>query len=288
MIELTVDGIKVLAEEGMSLLEVVRGAGFEVPTLCNHPAVEPYGACRLCQLQVSRGNWSRLVASCIFPAQDGLVVSTRSEEVVRARRMLLGLLWSRCPSSTVIGDLARSYGLQRPPFPARDEACILCGLCVRFCRERVGAEAIGFQGRGPERRVGTPFDLPSEPCYSCRACAGICPIGTIHYEEVPGREAVRWYTAYEGDQQPLPRARVDTATCSGAGCAACLTVCPVGCIRLVAAPEKGEAQTVALVDRDACVGCRYCEKICLKNAMQMEPAQENPVTRATVKESIDG
>ncbi len=267
MIELIVDGRKVRAEEGMSLLEVLRGAGFDIPTLCHHPAVEPYGACRLCQVQISRQNWSRLVASCVFPAEDGLVVSTRTDTVNSARKVLLSLLLSRCPDSLVIQQLARQYGVQEPLFASKDEACILCGLCVRFCRETIGSEAIGFQGRGPNRKVGTPLDMPSAPCFDCRACAGVCPIHTIHYEAIPGRNEVRWYTAYEGDQSPPLRAEIDREICTGAGCKACLSVCPTACITLEAAEDKGTDQTVAHVETELCVGCRYCEDICLKDAV---------------------
>ncbi|GAF76690.1 unnamed protein product, partial [marine sediment metagenome] len=133
MINLTIDGQEIQAEEGQTVLEVARENSIEIPTLCYYPLLEPYGACRLCTVEMQRGNKVSLETSCTYPVADGIVVDTRSPRVIEARRMLLGLLLSRCPNVPVIQDMAREYDVVEPPFPTDtpDEECILCGLCVR-------------------------------------------------------------------------------------------------------------------------------------------------------------
>ena len=139
MAKLIIDGQEFHAEEGQTVLEVARKNGVAIPTLCYHPALEPYGGCRLCLVEVIRRGWSQLVTSCTYPAWDGIEVKTRSTPVLEARKAVLGLLLSRCPNVPLIQDLAREYGVFEPPFPTDDpeENCVLCGQCVRVCHEMV-------------------------------------------------------------------------------------------------------------------------------------------------------
>ena len=150
MATLIIDGQEIHAKEGQTILEVARENGIDIPTLCYHPVLEPYGACRLCIVEVTRRGRTRLETSCTHPAWDGLEVKTHSPAVVEARKVILGLMLSRCPNVPVIQDLAREYGITEPPFPTDtpDEKCILCGLCVRTCHEMVKADVLNFSEQG--------------------------------------------------------------------------------------------------------------------------------------------
>ncbi len=175
MITLTINGLQTSVEEGTTLLEAARFLGFPIPTLCYNEGLSPYGACRLCVVEISEGKGARLVSSCTYPAQEGLVVRTASERVLKARRMILELLLASCPQSKVIQDLASAHNIRQQRFKQEYEDCILCGLCVRMCEEQMVAKAIGFRGRGEHRTIGTPFDIKSEVCRLCGGCMYICP-----------------------------------------------------------------------------------------------------------------
>lgn len=180
--KLTINGTEYEAAEGQSVLEAARAAGVPIPTLCYHPAVTPYGACRLCLVEVKAGGRTRLVTSCCYPAREGLEVFTESEKARKARRGVMELLLARAPESPVLRELAAGMGITEPRFPAVTEGerdCILCGLCVSVCREVMGAAAISFASRGVERVVSAPFHEASEACLGCGVCAAICPMGTV-------------------------------------------------------------------------------------------------------------
>jgi NADH dehydrogenase/NADH:ubiquinone oxidoreductase subunit G len=175
MINLTINGLPVSVEEGTTLLEAAQFLGFPIPTLCHMEGLSPYGACRLCVVEIGEGPRSRLVSSCTYPAQEGLKVRTASSRVLRARRMTLELLLATCPQSKIIQDLAAAHDIRRQRFRQEHEDCILCGLCVRMCEEQMMAKAIGFRGRGETRSIGTPFDIKSDVCRTCGGCIYVCP-----------------------------------------------------------------------------------------------------------------
>jgi coenzyme F420 hydrogenase subunit beta len=135
----------------------------------------PYGACRLCVVEIGQGAAARLVSSCTYPVQPGLLVRTASNRVLRARRMVLELLLGSCPQSRTIQDLASAHNVRQQRFHQEHEDCILCGRCVRMCEEQMVAKAIGFRGRGEHRSIGTPFDLKNEACRLCGGCIHVCP-----------------------------------------------------------------------------------------------------------------
>ena len=176
MITLTINGLPVSVEEGTTVLEAARFVGFPIPTLCHEDGLSPYGACRLCAVEIGEGPASRLVSSCTYPVQEGLAVRTGSKRVLRARAMIIELLLASCPSSKKIQDLASQYDVRRQRFKQEHEQCILCGLCVRMCEEQMMARAIGFRGRGQKRSIGTPFDVKSEACRLCGGCMYVCPV----------------------------------------------------------------------------------------------------------------
>jgi predicted molibdopterin-dependent oxidoreductase YjgC len=182
MTTLAIDGQTVHAEPGMTVLEAAQRAGIRIPTLCHHEGIEPYGACRLCTVEITDGARTTLQASCCLPAREGLVVRTDTPAVTQGRKLLFQLLLARCPKVPAIRRLAADWGVHDTPFSPKDEDCVLCGLCVRACAALMGPEAIAFRGRGVSREVGTPFDFPSETCVACGACTYVCPTGSVQME----------------------------------------------------------------------------------------------------------
>jgi len=206
-VTLTVNGQSVTVPRGTVLIEAVQAAGVTLPTLCYHEGLAPYGACRLCMVMITEPRRA-LVASCAHPVAEGLVVETDDPEAVAARRLALEFLLSRCPQSDVIRELATGEGVTAsrfggPPPEQANELCMLCGLCVRVCREVIGAAAISFVGRGADRRVSTPFDVQSDACIGCGACAEICPTGAIQIEDRGDKRILHtWHTTVQLDACP--------------------------------------------------------------------------------------
>ncbi|GAI05318.1 unnamed protein product [marine sediment metagenome] len=185
-ITLEIDGREVKAREGMTILEAAKSVGINIPTLCYHPALTPFGACRICSVEIVQRGRSRIVTSCVYPVEEGLVVRTKSDRVISDRKMLIELMLACAPKAKVIQDLAHEYGVERTRLKIEDEEnlCILCGLCARICEERMGRSAISFVGRGIDRKIDTPFHIQTEECMACGACAFVCPTGAIKLEEI--------------------------------------------------------------------------------------------------------
>lgn len=175
MVNIILNGVEVSVEKGTTLLEAARFYGIEIPTLCYDEALSPYGACRLCLVEIGTPGRSRLVSSCTYQAREGLQVRTHSQRVVKTRKLLIELYVATCPSSKVIQDLASQHHVTRVRFRQKHEDCILCGLCVRVCDEQMQARAISFVNRGGRRLVSTPFEKKSDDCRLCGACMYICP-----------------------------------------------------------------------------------------------------------------
>jgi len=181
MVTLTIDGRETQAEEGKVILEVARENNIYIPSLCYHEGVTSYGACRLCLVEITSRGRKRLVTSCLYPVEDGLVVETSTPRVISVRQMVVELLLARCPDSEVVQDLAHSLGVDKTDFELEEgnHKCILCGLCTRVCQEIVGVSAISLVNRGVNRQVATPFYDFSEACIGCGSCAYVCPTGAI-------------------------------------------------------------------------------------------------------------
>ena len=221
MVTLTIDGQEVQVEAGQTILHAASAAGVDIPTLCDHPVLSPFSGCRVCTVEIVQAGRQRLDTACSSPVSEGMEVRTRSDAVIEARRMVLGLLLSRTPNVPIIQDMARRYGVLEPPFDTEnpDEKCILCGLCVRACHELVKANVLNFSERGIDRRVGPAFLEKTRDCIGCGACTIICPTGAIEiaFEQAAIYEAkpLGPTTAiYVPSLQAVPRVPViDTDSC---------------------------------------------------------------------------
>lgn len=182
MVRLTINGKRVRAEEGATLLSVIRKVRIFLPTLCFHEALSPRGACRLCSVEVTERGKKRIVTACNYPVKEGIEVETHSPRVISARRILVELLLARSPQVPILEKLALELGVSDVRFRPKNppDPCILCGLCVQACSEIAGMEAIGFVLRGTQRKVGTEID--PERCVACGACEFVCPTGAIRME----------------------------------------------------------------------------------------------------------
>jgi len=196
MVKLTVNGRNITAEEGTTILYAARDNNIYIPTLCENEAVAPYGACRLCLVEISTAKGrERLVTSCIYQVEEGLDVRTDTDRLRNIRRMLLELLLARCPDSDVIQDMARQAGVTRTRFKKQkgNNKCILCANCARTCEEVVGVAAISLARRGVDRELTTPFNEDfSEVCIGCGSCAYSCPTGAITLEDTNGTRKINW------------------------------------------------------------------------------------------------
>lgn len=262
-IRVVIDGRETTVAPETTILQAATAMGIEIPTLCHHPALEPYGACRLCTVEVTERGRSRLVTSCNYPIRSEIQVQTHSERVVRGRRMIVELLWARCPEAAVLQRLGARYGIQKPRFDPREgELCYLCGLCVRMCSEVVGARAIGFVGRGIDREVGTPFAKVSEACIACGACEFICPTGAIKVSDItdkPIRPLLLDFdkgltnrgNIYINFPQAVPNVPViDREHClhfQAGTCGVCSVVCPAGAVNYDQEDEFVDVEVGALV-----------------------------------------
>ncbi len=193
MIPFKIDGQSVEGKEGAHILEVALDAGIEIPHLCYNESVKPYGACRLCLVEVTKKGRSRMTTSCNYPVMEEIEVFTQSEKVLRARRMIIELLVSMCPGDKLLQEMAAKMGVQEVRFKKEDKDCILCGLCARVCDEVVGAHAIQFASRGDRREMVPPFGGEAMDCIACGACVVACPVDVVGMkEEGDERTIIRW------------------------------------------------------------------------------------------------
>ncbi|MCK5313563.1 MAG: (2Fe-2S)-binding protein, partial [Anaerolineales bacterium] len=192
MTHLTIDDKPIEMHEDRTLLEACREHGIHIPTLCYHPALEPYGACRLCIVEIFQPSRpSRLVTACDYPCEQGLVVKTNSESVQRSRRITAELLMAGAYNSPEIQTLAEELGVKEVRYRIpEDDNCVLCGLCVRACNEIVGISAISLTQRGMSKKVSTPFEISSSVCIGCGTCVLICPTGRLSLSDVTGYRSV--------------------------------------------------------------------------------------------------
>jgi bidirectional [NiFe] hydrogenase diaphorase subunit len=194
---LNIDGREVEAEEGMTVLEAAKKVGINIPTLCHHEKLEPYGACRLCTVEVeSRGRIS-LVAACLYPVENDIVVRTRSEKVDKIRKTILELLLAHAPDARGLQNYAEEYGAKKDRFREKASFCIHCGLCVRYCAEVKKKHAIGFINRGNKRKIMFVPDIASQECWNCKECFPLCPTEYLQAVYVLSMALLTSSTAFE-------------------------------------------------------------------------------------------
>lgn len=181
---LKIDDREVKAKEGMTILEAAKQAGIEIPTLCYHEEMEPYGACRICSVEIKKGGRTRIVAACCYPAEEGLEVRTNSPKIKKIRKTILELAAVTAGEDAAgkFRELASKYNADLSRFSSRVPVelmkCVLCGLCIRRCKEANWEGAIGFIGRGVNKRV-VLFPEKAGLCSTCNYCYHVCPTGRI-------------------------------------------------------------------------------------------------------------
>jgi bidirectional [NiFe] hydrogenase diaphorase subunit len=196
MVNLTINGRQIKAVEGTTILSAARKHNIYIPTLCANEEVAPYGACRLClvEIKTARGR-ERTVTSCIYLVEEGLNVQTDTEKLKKIRKMLLELLLARCPESETVREMAGKMGLTETRFVKQEgnNKCVLCANCARTCDEVVGVAAISLAKRGTERELTTPFGEDfTEACIGCGSCSYSCPTGAITMEDSNGTRYIKW------------------------------------------------------------------------------------------------
>ncbi len=254
MISLIINGQKIEANAGSTILDVAKGAGIRIPSLCHHPALVPHGACRLCVVEIT--GRPRLAASCAYPVEEGIEVKADSPRVLRARKLAIALLLLRCPDIPKLKELAEQIGMVDEVvlnrFEADNEKCILCGLCTRVCRERMGVGAIDFVGRGYQRKVSPPFGEFSSVCVTCGACEVVCPTGAVNLSEITRNKP-----------RPIPSEYNAGLVKRGS----------------IYIPFAQAIPKVPVIDRDTCMHflkdvCKSCENFCGPIAINYEQEDE--------------
>ena len=174
-----IDGKEVKAKEGMTILEAAGVAGVPIPTLCNHGKLEAYGACRICTVEAEISGRTSYVAACVRPVEKNMAVRTKSEKVIRIRKMLLEELLAHAPDSEDLWKLAQEYGADKDRFEKEASFCILCGLCVRYCAEVKKKDVVGFVDRGAKRAINFIPELAAKECWNCKECFPLCPTSAL-------------------------------------------------------------------------------------------------------------
>jgi bidirectional [NiFe] hydrogenase diaphorase subunit len=183
MVTIKINGRNVKAEDGSTILENTKQLKIEIPTLCHHSDLSPFGACRLCTVEVkTNGKW-QLAASCTTPVENGMEINTDSKNVYESRKLAAELLYYKYPTTGAVHDVAEKAGVA----VSEDEKpeghdCILCGLCVR---------TLTFQDRKPGRDIEEPkIEFDPNRCIGCGSCAYVCPTGYVTMEEGAGKRII--------------------------------------------------------------------------------------------------
>lgn len=214
-INLTINDSQLSGREGMTILEVAKENGIDIPTLCYIEGLPPIGACRLCVVEVEGSR--TLVGSCHTPITEGMVVHTHSPKVVATRKILVELMLASHPDSCLICDKANICELRKiaadlevglPRFRARKHyypveeenpylirdmsKCISCWRCVAACKNAKGEPMFSIAYRGFDSKVifgcDQPVDVDNEVCQDCDECIAVCPSGALRKPRKAGEE----------------------------------------------------------------------------------------------------
>ena len=178
-VTVNIDGALVRAARGTSVLDAAILSGICIPHLCHVPYLPDIGACRLCIVEHVENDRSKITASCTLLVKEGMVILGNTEKIRNLRRDIAELLVAEAPNSRAIQDIAVRCGVKEVRYPFRNNDCVLCGRCIRVCTGRFGTKAIGFVGRGKDRRVESPFGNRSEICRECGECLERCPMAVV-------------------------------------------------------------------------------------------------------------
>jgi heterodisulfide reductase subunit A len=253
LVTLTVDGRTSRVAPGTTILNAARQMGITIPTLCNYRGLTPYGACRVCLVEIETPRGRQMVASCSHPVDTDLTVHTDSEQIRESRRTVLELLLAQAPDSTELAQFAANLGVKTTPFQrAAEGKCVLCGLCARVCNEMMGRGAINLFGRGAQREVSPAFHQVTDQCQTCGACEFVCPTGAIDLKDICPRPIQPHLTGY--DKQLTSRPCIDLAH-----------------------PQASPRMPV--IDRENCIHfktdeCGLCSKVCQAGAIDYEQQEE--------------
>ncbi len=183
-IVLNIDDKEIRVKEGITILEAAKQSGAEIPILCHEDGLEPYGACRICSIEIEKRGRTKIVAACCYPVEEGLKVRTESTRIDRIRKTILELA-AVTTGEDIAGEmksLASKYNADLSRFRSRvrieSTKCMLCGLCIRKCAEANWDSVLGFAGRGVNRRI-VLFPEKSGVCSICNYCYNVCPTGRI-------------------------------------------------------------------------------------------------------------
>jgi formate dehydrogenase major subunit len=230
MVNIIIDGKQIEIAEGTTVLKAARAADIEIPTLCDHPQLTPYGGCRLCLVEVD--GMRTLQPSCTLPVMNNMVIRTDTEKTRDARKFILNMLFSErnhfCPYCQVSGgdcelqNAAYHEGMTHwslqpnwKPYPVdashpylilEHNRCILCRRCVRACGELVGNFTLGFEERGANSTLVADLGIPlgESTCIGCGTCVQVCPTGAL---------IERW-SAYQGRETEVEHHKTICVGCS--------------------------------------------------------------------------
>ncbi len=252
-VRITLDGRMAEVARGATILDAAREMGITIPTLCTYRGLSPYGACRICVVEIDAPGGPKQVASCSHPVEENLVVRTDTDGIKESRRTVLELLLAQAPDSPQLVGFAAGLGIHSTPFQAAAEGkCILCGRCVSVCGGLMGRGAISLFGRGGRRTVGTAFREPTDQCQACGACAFVCPTGAVDLGTITGRRPKPHRTRH--DQYLNARPSIDLA-------------------------HPQASPRVPAFDRENCIHfttghCGLCAKVCQAGAIDFDQREE--------------
>jgi len=252
-LKITIDGRTAFVAPGTTVLESARQLGISIPTLCSYRGLSPYGACRICIVEIDTPRGPKQAASCTYPVENNMVVHTDTPQIRESRSIILELLLAQAPDSTELAVFAAKYGVSSTSFTkAKTGSCILCGLCVRACGDLMGRSAISLFGRGAKREVRTAYEEKSDQCQVCGACDFVCPTGAIELARIASRPIKKHDTAY--NQYLEARPSIDMA-------------------------HPQAVPRVPAIDRESCIHfktgeCGVCSKVCGAGAIDYEQEAE--------------
>jgi len=252
MVKFTIDGQETEVEQGTTILEAAQKLGIEIPTLCYHKGLTPYGACRVCLVEIIEDGKTSLQASCIYKARDGLAIKTNTDRVAKTRKIIVELLLARCPDAKPVQELAEKLGVHKIRITKKNEDCLLCGLCVRMCEERMGRGAISFAHRGIRRKVEPAFDVQSDVCQTCGACYFVCPTKGIKFEEITKNRPIPILSEFDEGLRERPSIYI---------------------------PFPQAVPNYAIIDKEHCVHlqtgeCKICQEFCDADAINFDQKEE--------------